>query len=177
MMLTIFLTARWAYGQSEQPFRIESVAFNVTGDHGTYAIQSHSGRDSHEATSTAPTLTVDIESHVCYWNRIVNLISAEGEIATVNIVVEQPCYRGSTTDNTQSSPSTFGAAGDGSDKCPDWPDGHSHNSVNGPKHHHLELGNVDSSTGAFIGSYIPHRHTFSWSPGVQECDSQYTIRE
>ena len=174
LMLTVLLTAQWVYGESERPFRLESLDFNVTGDHGPYTIQSYDGADSYEATSTSTKLTIDIESDVCYWNRIVVLVSSAGEGVTANIVVEQPCYMSGQTGNTQSSSSAQlqGAAADGSQRCPDWTGEHSHNQVHGTDHRHVALGNLDPR-----GSYISHRHTFAWDSEVQDCNTQSVIKE
>lgn len=176
LMLTVLLTAQWVYGESERPFRLESLDFNVTGDHGPYTIQSYDGADSYEATSTSTKLTIDIESDVCYWNRIVVLVSSAGERVTANIVVEQPCYMSGQTGNTQSSSSAQlqGAAADGSQRCPDWEDGHSHNKVHGEDHRHAALGNLNLDP---PGRYISHRHTRVWDSEVQECNTQSVIKE
>lgn len=173
LVLAVLLAAQTVVGHSEQTFRLESVDFNVSGDHGPYTILSHSGFDSYEATSTEPKLTVDIDSDLCYWNRIVVLISAAGERATVNIVVEQPCYLADPAENALPSTSGSGNAAGSLSACPNSPEQHMHNSVDGYKHGHLALDNLPLTD----SNHIPHRHTYSWSSEVQECDTQFILCE
>lgn len=171
LVLAVLLAAQTVFGQSEQTFRLESVDFNVSGDHGPYTILSHSGFDSYEATSTEPKLTVDIDSDLCYWNRIVVLISETGERATVNIVVEQPCYLADPAENALPSTSGSGNAVGSSPACPNSLERHMHNSGDGEKHGHVALGNLPLNG----SNHIPHKHTYAWSPEVQDCNTQFML--
>ena len=171
LVLAVLLAAQTVFGQSEQTFRLESVDFNVSGDHGPYTILSHSGFDSYEATSTEPKLTVDIDSDLCYWNRIVVLISDTGERATVNIVVEQPCYLADPAENALPSTSGSGNAAGSSSACPDSSEDHMHNTVDGYKHGHVALSNDQM----VVSGHIPHRHTYVWSSEVQDCNTQFIL--
>ena len=171
LVLAVLLAAQTVFGQSEQTFRLESVDFNVSGDQGPYTILSHSGFDSYEATSTEPKLTVDIDSDLCYWNRIVVLISEAGERATVNIVVEQPCYLADPAENALPSTSGSGNAVGSSSACPNSPVEHTHNTVDGYKHGHVALSNDQM----VVSGHIPHKHTYAWSPEVQACNTQFIL--
>ena len=180
LVLAVLLAAQTVFGQSEQTFRLESVDFNVSGDHGPYTILSHSGFDSYEATSTEPKLTVDIDSDLCYWNRIVVLISDTGERATVNIVVEQPCYLADPAENALPSTSGSGNAASSSLGCRNSPIEHTHNPPGPPDEHgHVALRNVPGVTGpmGYVENrgYIPHQHTYVWSSEVQACNTQWIL--
>ena len=159
LVLAVLLAAQTVFGQSEQTFRLESVDFNVSGDHGPYTILSHSGFDSYEATSTEPKLTVDIDSDLCYWNRIVVLISDTGERATVNIVVEQPCYLADPAENALPSTSGSGNAAGNSSGLSRIPQiEHTHNSVDPVETRSRSAQQFDQMGAGFDGSgYIPHQ--------------------